>query len=297
MERAESIGRTSLICAKASTESATRTSSLGFLDLPGEVRNRIYHHVISDAVDQETLEPERLAQSFRIQVHRGSMYFTGIGSMALLFTARSIYSELASLVYSTMGSVSIHMTHFDRLVPVTHVKRVARSTYRCTYDALARLPNVTRYARSFVVVVEGEEEAKKTDRGIAQDSKWRLLDRRQQSAYLRWGWGKPFESAGVVQDLAQFLTHSTRLAHLTISVKMGQRMQMKDLLPLWSILGKQTVMHFHGRRTLAQGSDEWLMLWNQCVQEAGKQKTAESSRSTPLYLRGPARGMVGIAAC
>lgn len=71
-------------------------SSLGFLSLPGEIRNKIYSYVLSDA------EPKKITRSNTTTRSRASKPWA-VGVAALLHTSRQVRVEFRPLYLSKIG--------------------------------------------------------------------------------------------------------------------------------------------------------------------------------------------------
>jgi len=251
----------------ANPPSSQTSASIGFLDLPGEVRNHIYEYVVIDATtsagrDQSSHykpgdEFKPIAHRFRVLVRPGYMYYRGIGPVSLLFVNKQIYEELASVIYSNMGTIWLRVTRFEH--------RKNHLTYRCTFESLNRWPNIQRYARKFKVTINAQENMWRDQRG------WRIVDYKNQSDYVRWEWGKPFESKTLIKDLADYMQKFSSLATLKVIMRTNDKPSaLTDLVPLYDLLDGKTMFQFKTLR--AGGSDNvaWKEAWMAWLKQGGK---------------------------
>ena len=225
--------------------------SLSFLDLPGEVRNRIYEYVNINATtssDQQNLDDGQVPGRLRVSVKPGYMYYCGIKPIPLLFANRQVYEELSSVIYSNMGTIRLRVYRFEH--------RNKLPTYRCTYESLNRWPNIRTYARHLKIIIVPQDHVQK------QNPPWKLVSYKHQSDHVRWEWGKPFESQSLLKSLAKYLEGFESLENLRVLVKSNQKPAgLDDFISLYRLLDGRTTFQFHTMAAHDKINEAWTRAW------------------------------------
>lgn len=129
-------------CIMSATKPIERQAPLGFLDLPGEIRNEIYRYVL--LVDRNPYHRRRAWSGLNFEALKYNM------SISVLFVSRQINLEASSIFYGANNLVIIQDTNYflfekvlDRNLPVV------ACTHKASNHRFAMVLHLEAYAAPF----------------------------------------------------------------------------------------------------------------------------------------------------